>query len=165
MFNLFGQDKNPRKLAEKARQENDPHKAVNLYSDAIKYEKEGKSPNRAFLSELYLLRGEIYLNQGVAILSSSDFLHAIEYNPQNGVAHNDLGIWFTLAQFTTPDYSRALEHAEKAVEYCPERQDFRMNLAVIKIKNGQKETGRMELEELYKNGYGNAKIAMERFCE
>lgn len=165
MFNLFGQDKNPKKLADKAKQTNDPHKAVNLYSDAIKYEKESKNPDKNFLSDLYLLRGEIYLNQGVAILSSSDFLQAIDNNPKNGVAHNDLGIWFTIEHFTTPDYVRALEHGEKAVQYCPSRQDFKMNLAVIKIKSGQQEQGRQELEQLYKDGYSDAKIAIERFCK
>ena len=164
MFNLFGANKNPKKLAEKARQANDPHQAVELYSEAIKYEKESKNPDRNFLSNLYLLRGEIYLSQGVALLSSSDFLQAIDYNPTNGVAHNDLGIWFTLERFAAPDLARALEHADKAVQSCPDRQDFKMNLAVIKIKSGQKETGRQDLEKLYAEGYENAKIAIERFC-
>lgn len=165
MFNFFGQNKNSKKLAEKAGQTNDPHKAVELYSDAIKYEKETKKPDKEFLSNLYLWRGEIYLSQGVAILSSSDFLHAIEYNPQNGIAHNDLGIWFTIEHFASPDFVRALEHIEKAVKYCPDRRDFMMNLAVIKIKSGQKEIGRKELEQLYKDGYSDAQIAIERFCK
>jgi tetratricopeptide (TPR) repeat protein len=165
MFNLFKQKKDPRKLASEAGQTRDPHKAVDLYSDAIKIEKESKNLNKDFLSDLYLKRGEIYLNQGVAILSSSDFLHAIEYNSRNGVAHNDLGIWFTIQHFATPDFSRAIEHLDKAVEYCPDRPDFKMNRAVIKIKMGLKDAGREELERLYNDGYQDAKIAIERFCK
>ena len=48
--------------------------------------------------------------------------------------------------------------------YCPDRPDFVMNRAVTKVKNGQKEIGKRELEELYNHGFTDAKIAIERFC-
>lgn len=165
MFNLFKKIKDPRKLASKASRTNDPVKAVDLYSDAIKYEKEKGNPDKYFLSNIYLLRGEIYLSQGVAILSSSDFLNSIDLNPKNGIAHNDLGIWYTIEHFNTPDLNKSLEHINKAVEFCPDRLDFKMNKAIIKVKMGDRETGRLELEQLFKDGYSEAKIAIEKFCD
>lgn len=164
MFNLFKRKKDPRELADMARQEKDVRKAVELYSDAIKLEKDSNLPDNKLLSTWFTQRGEIYLNQGVAILSSSDFLQALENNPENGIAHNNLGIWFTIKQFVTPDYVRAMEHLDKAVTYCPDRPDFKMNRAIIKIEMGQKDIGRMELEKLYQGGYSDAKLAIERFC-
>ncbi|MES2617775.1 MAG: hypothetical protein V4613_07850 [Bacteroidota bacterium] len=163
MFNLF-KDKNPISLANKAYQTTDPKKAVDLYSDAIKYEKAKSQPDKSFLSDLYLFRGQIYFNQGVAILSSSDFLHSLEHNPQNATSHNNLGIWFTIEFFATPDYTRALEHLDKAVSYSNNNQEFRMNRAVVKIQMGDKDIGRSELEELQNEGYSDATIAIERFC-
>jgi lipoprotein NlpI len=165
MFNLFKKTKDPGKLATRASLTSDPEKAVRLYSDAIKYEKEKTVPDKSFLSKIYLLRGEIYLSKGEAILSSSDFLNSIELNPGNGIAHNDLGIWFTLEQFNTPDFDKAFEHINKAVELCPDRLDFKMNLAIIKYKKGDKETGRQELEQLLKDGYTEAGVAIEKFCD
>ena len=53
----------------------------------------------------------------------------------------------------------------KAVEFCPERLDFKMNKAIIKVKIGEKETGRQELEQLLQDGYTEAKIAIEKFCD
>lgn len=165
MLSLFKKNKDPRKLALKAGQENDLHKAVDLYSDAIKIEKEKDNPDNDFISDIYRQRGEIYLNQGVAVLSSSDFLQAIDHNPKNGIAHNNLGIWFSIEHFNTPDFDRAIEHLDKAVENCPDRPDFKLNRAVIRVKKGDKETGRKDLEQLYKDGYSDAKIAIERFCD
>lgn len=170
MFNFFKKDKkdtperNSKVLAEKAANSKDVKEAVNLYSEAIKVEKEKSNPDKYFLSEVYRLRGDIYFGQGVAILSSSDWLHAIDYNPQNGIAHNNLGIWLTIEQFAQPDFKRAIEHLNLAVKYCPDRPDFVMNRAITKIKNGQKEIGKKELETLYNQGYADAKIAIERFC-
>ena len=170
MFNFFKKNKKeePKKdsiaLAQKAANSNDIKEAVELYSEAIKVEKEKPNPDKLFLSEIYRLRGDIYLSQGVAILSSSDFLHAVENNPQNGIAHNNLGIWFSIEQFAKPDYNRAIKHLDLAVKYCPDRPDFVMNRAVMKVRNGDKETGRKELEDLYNQGFSDAKIAIERFC-
>lgn len=163
MFNLF-KTKDPRKLAQQAEKSTNPLKAVEYYSDAIMYEKKKEHPDSIFLSDLYLKRGEIHLYNGVAILSSSDFLQSIEYNPQNGIAHNDLGIWYSIERFNTPDFEKAFEHLDKAVRICPYRQDFQMNLAIIKIKKGDKEAGKAELEQLIESGYDEAKIAFEKFC-
>jgi len=164
MLNLF-KARDPRRLAKKAESTTNPLKAVEFYSDAIMYEKKKEHPDSNFLSDLYLKRGEIHLNNGVAILSSSDFLQSIEYNPKNGIAHNDLGIWYSIEHFNIPDLDKALEHLDKAVKICPDRQDFKMNWAVIKIKKGDKEAGRAELERLIVSGYDQAKIAIERFCD
>ncbi len=170
MFNFFKKNKkeDPKEdskvLAEKAANSKDVREAVDLYSEAIKIEKEKSTPDKYFLSEIYRFRGDIYFSQGVATLSSSDWLHAIDINPENGIAHNNLGIWLTIEQFAKPDFKRAIEHFDLAITYCPDRPDFMMNRAVTKIKDGQKEIGKSELEELYKQGYSDAKIAMERFC-
>ena len=165
MINLFKRSKDPQKLARKASLTRDPLKAVEIYSDAIKFEKEKVNPDNNFLSDIYLRRGEIYLHQGIAILSSSDFLQSIEFNSKNGIAHNNLGVWYTIEHFYTPDFEKALYHLEKAIEYCPNRPDFKMNKAVVKIKKGDKETGRKELEQLYLDGYTDAKVAIERFYD
>lgn len=165
MFRLFKKEKDSKRLADKALKTKNPLKAVELYSDAIICEKGKDIPDDKLLSKIYLLRGEIHLNNGVAILSSSDFLNAIELDPNNGVAHNDLGIWFSIGHFNTPNFEKALEHLDKAIECCPNRQDFKMNRAVIKIKKGDKEIGQKELEQLYADGYHDAKIAMERFIK
>lgn len=170
MFNFFkknqkdNQEKDSKVLAQKAGQSKNVKKAVDLYSQAIKIENEKSNPDKKFLSEIHRLRGDIYFSQGVAILSSSDWLQAIENNPENGIAHNNLGLWFTIEQFAQPDFNRAIEHFDLAVMYCPNRPDFVMNRAVIKVKFGQKEIGKSELEELYNQGYKDAKIAIERFC-
>jgi tetratricopeptide (TPR) repeat protein len=164
MFNLFKKSKDPRKLAAKAVATTNPDKAVDLFSDAIKYEEEKETPDNNFLSNIYLMRGEIYLSKGVAILSSSDFLNSIELNPKNGIAHNDLGIWYTISDFNTPDLVRAFEHINKAVDLCPDRRDFKMNRAIVKVKSGDKESGREELQQLLNGGYEEARIAIEKFC-
>jgi len=164
MFNIFKKLKDPQKLAAKASRTGNSEKAVELYSDAIKFEKEKQSPDKSFLSDMYLLRGEIYLSRGVAILSSSDFLNSIDCNPKNGIAHNDLGIWYTIEQFSAPDFIRAFEHLEKAIEFCPDRLDFKMNRAIVKVKMGDKENGRQDLEQLLNDGFEEAKVAIEKFC-
>jgi Flp pilus assembly protein TadD len=164
MFKLFKKLNDPRKLAAKAVGTTNPDRAVNLFSEALKYENGKENPDKNFLSNIYLLRGEIYLSQGKALPSSSDFMNSIELNPKNGIAHNNLGIWFTLEHFNTPDFEKALEHINKAVELRPDRPDFKMNRAIVKVKMGDKETGREELEELLKGGYEEARVAIEKFC-
>ena len=156
-------EKDSFELFKLAQSSKDPKISVKLYSDAIDIEKRKESPNKEFLSEIYQWRGELYMNLQVAILSSSDFLHSIEYNPKNAISHNNLAVWFTIPQFSTPDWKRSFEHFDKAIEFAPDRLDFQMNRAVIKIKSGDIESGKLELEKLYSNGYGDAKIAMDRF--
>jgi lipoprotein NlpI len=164
MFNLFKKLKDPRKLAAKGVATTNPDKAIELFSDAIKFEEEKENPNKLFLSNIYLMRGEIYLSGGVAVLSSSDFLKSVELNPKNGIAHNDLGIWYTIEDFNTPDLKKALEHISLAVDLCPDRRDFKMNRAIVKIKSGDKESGREDLEQLLNGGYEEARVAIEKFC-
>lgn len=81
-------DKDSMELYKQARMTDDPKIAVELYSDAIDVEKQKESPNRELISEIYQWRGELYLGFQVAILSSSDFLHSIEFNPKNAISHN-----------------------------------------------------------------------------
>jgi tetratricopeptide (TPR) repeat protein len=165
VLNIFTRFKDPRRLASRAARAKDNKKAAKLYSDAIRYEKQKESPDKNFLSDIYLLRGEIYLGQGSADLSLSDLLNSIGFNPRNGIAHNDLGIWYTLEHFDTPDFEKALEHLDKAVECRPDRLDFKMNRAIVKVKMGDKETGRQELEQLLNYGFTEAKVAIEKFCD
>lgn len=156
-------EKNSFELFQLAKDSKDPKKSVELYSDAIDIEKQKETPNKDFISEIYQWRGELYMNLQVAILSSSDFLHSIEYNPKNAISHNNLAVWFTIPQFSKPDWKSSFAHFDNAIELAPDRLDFQMNRAIIKIKSGDKESGKMELEKLYSKGYGDAKIAMDRF--
>ena len=155
--------KDSMELYKQARMTHDPKIAVELYSDAIDAEKQKESPDKELLSEIYQWRGELYLRLQVAILSSSDFLNSIEYNPKNAISHNNLAVWFTMPQFAKPDLERAMEYFDTAIELAPERLDFQMSRAINRIQTGDRETGKSELEELHANGYENAKIAMERF--
>ncbi len=152
-------------LVEKAKKAKSLEEVVDLFSDAIQIEKEKSEPNTIFISDIYNKRGEIYLSQGVAVLSSSDFSQAIEYNPKNAEAHNNLGMWFTIEHFMQPDYKRALEHFEMAVKFSSNRPDILMNRAIMYIRNNQKEVGKKELEKLIQNGYTEAQQAIERFCQ
>lgn len=68
-----------------------------------------------------------------------------------------------MPQFAKPDLDRAMEHFNKAIELAPEPLDFQMSRAVIRIKSGDREIGKTELEDLHSKGYENAKIAIERF--
>jgi hypothetical protein len=54
---------------------------------------------------------------------------------------------------------------DKAVEFCPDRRDFKMNRAIVKVKMGEKETGRLELEQLLEDGFSEAAVAIEKFCD
>ena len=105
------------------------------------------------------------MSNGVAILSQSDFLNAIDYNPQNESALNNLGLWFTIPQFASPDLEKALLYLGKALEVNPERQDIILNRAVIRIRAGQSEKGCEELKKLEESGYERATIAISRFCK
>ena len=165
MFNPFKKFKEPKILASRASQTTDPEKAARLFSAAIRYEKEKENPDKKFLSDIYLLRGEIYMARGEADLSSSDLQSSIELNPSNGIAHNDLAIWYTLEHFAPPDFRKALKHLNEAVEYCPDRRDFKMNRAIVKVKMGEKGTGKRELEQLLEDGYEEARVAIEKFCD
>lgn len=153
----------PRLLFALAKGATDPEMAVNLYTDAIAIEKKKDSPDRKLLSEIYQFRGELYLSLGVALLSSSDFMHSLEYDPDNAISHNNLGIWHTVEQFATPDHDKALKHIEKAISLAPDRLDFQMSRAVIKAKLGDAEAAKAELEALYAKGLEDARVAMERF--
>lgn len=138
-------------------------KAVELLSEAKDLEETKEAKDKQLLSNIFNIRGEVYLNQGVAVLSQSDFAQALEYNPNNENALNNLGIWFTIEMFSTPDYPKALEYLDKAISINPDRKDIILNRAIVKIQSGDK-SGCDYLKELDKQGYADAKIGIERFC-
>ena len=138
--------------------------AVDKLSDAIKKEKDKSSPDKRLLSNIYCIRGEVYLSVGVAILSQSDFTYALQYNQDNESALNNLGIWFSIERFNTPDYKRSFEYFDKAILIQPNRKDIQLNKACVKIQSGDK-TGCDDLRKLDSEGYPDAGIALQRFCK
>jgi lipoprotein NlpI len=163
---LFG-GKSTRDLFERGvehYQNGNPEAAVDTLSDAIAKEKSKSVQDKKFLSDLFCIRGEVYLSVGVAILSQSDFANAIQCNPENESAMNNLGIWFSIPAFSTPDYETSLEYFDKALALQPERKDIQLNRACVKIRSGDK-TGCDDLRKLDGEGYPDAKIALQRFCD
>jgi tetratricopeptide (TPR) repeat protein len=164
--NLFGKE-SALKLYEKGRSlyaSGRTEQAVERLSDAIKMEEARANPDKRFLSNIYCLRGEVYLSVGVALLSQSDFAIALENNSQNESALNNLGIWFSIEHFNTPNYEKAFEYFDRAIAIQPGRKDIQLNKACVKIQAGDK-TGCDELRRLERDGYPPAKIALERFCK
>ena len=137
--------------------------AVDKLSDAIKKETDKSNNDKKFLSNIYNIRGEVYLSEGVAILSQSDFAYSIKYNPDNESALNNLGIWYSIKHFTTPDYKKSFECFDKALAIQPNRKDIQLNKACVKIQSGDK-TGCEDLRKLETEGYPDAKVALQRFC-
>ena len=140
-------------------------KAVDKFVEALKVEKQKDKPDSLLLSNIYNIRGEVYLSQGVAVLSQSDFAYASDYNPKNESALNNLAIWFSIEQFSNPDYARSFEYFNKALLINPKRKDIQLNKAIILVKSGDKEAGCKILNELKSEGYADAEIAIQRFCE
>jgi tetratricopeptide (TPR) repeat protein len=138
--------------------------AVDKFVKALETEKSQEKPDSLLLSNIHNIRGEVYLSQGVAILSQSDFAFASEYNPKNESALNNLAIWFSIEQFATPDYDKSLEYFNKALLISPDRKDIALNRAVIKIKSGDGTDGCKDLNQLQSEGYPDAEIAIQRFC-
>jgi Tfp pilus assembly protein PilF len=138
-------------------------KAVEKLSEAIKKESTRSDPDKKLLSNIHCIRGEVYLSVGVAILSQSDFTYALQYNPDNASALNNFGIWHSIKQFTTPDYIKSFEYFDKAIAIRPDRKDFQMNKACIKIQSGDK-SGCDDLSKLDTEDFPDAKMALKRFC-
>jgi len=144
---------------------NGDHKtAINKLSEAIKKENDKSNPDKQLLSNIHNIRGEAYLSVGVAVLSQSDFVYALDYNPKNESALNNLGVWFSIEQFSTPDYKKSLEYFDKAIRLQPDRKDIILNKAIIKIKSGDM-TGCEDLKKLDSDGYPDAKIGLQQFCK
>jgi lipoprotein NlpI len=137
--------------------------AVDKLSAAIKKETGRSNSDRKLLSNMYNIRGEVYLSVGVAVLSQSDFVHALQENPGNESALNNLGVWYSIQQFAAPDYERSLGYFDKAILIQPNRKDIQLNRACIKIQSGDK-TGCNDLHKLDEEGYPDAKVALQRFC-
>ena len=146
-----------------AYQNGDPKTAVNKLSDAIKMEKGKLNPDKNLLSNIYNIRGEVYLSVGVAVLSQSDFANSLNCDPTNESALNNLGVWFSIETFATPDYERSLNYFDMAVKIRPDRQDIILNRAIVKIKSGD-QTGCQDLEDLAKENYPDAIVGLQRFC-
>ncbi len=164
--NLFG-GQSSQKLFESgvnAYYRGDHKTAVDKLSDAIKKEKDKSEPDKHLLSNIHNIIGEAYLSVGVAVLSQSDFVYALDYNPLNENALNNLGVWFSIEQFVTPDYKKSLEYFDKAVVLRPDRKDIILNRAVVKIKSGDL-TGCDDLKKLDAEGYPDAKIGLQQFCK
>ena len=167
MFSNLFQSRNPKILLNeglKLYRAGKAMKAVDKLSDAIKRETSKPSPDKMLLSIVHCLRGEVYLSVGVAILSQSDFVISLDYNPSNESALNDLGIWFSIERFNAPDYKRSLEYFDKAITIQPNRKDIQLNKACVKIQSGD-QTGCDDLRRLEGAGYPAAILALEKYCK
>src|SRR5450631_1526457 len=107
--------------------------AVDKLSQAIKKETAKPNSDKRLLSNMHCVKGEVYLAVGVAILSQSDFAYSLQYNPDNESALNNLGIWYSIERFITPDYKKSFEYFDKALAIQPNRQDIQLNKACVKI--------------------------------
>ncbi|PWT96248.1 MAG: hypothetical protein C5B52_16185, partial [Bacteroidetes bacterium] len=164
--NLF-KTKNSEKLFEKGIEyyrDKKVNRAIDILTDAIKLENKNADPNKLLLSNIHCLRGEVYLSVGVAVLSQSDFNFALQHNPENESALNNLAIWHSVEKFAVPDYKKALQYFDKAIALQPDRKDIQLNRACIKIQSGDK-SGCDDLRRLQSEGFANAKLAIERFCK
>jgi len=138
--------------------------AIPMFVNALEKEKAKANPDKLLLSNIHNIRGEAYMSEGVAILSQSDFIQAIEYDPKNESAYNNMAVWHSIPAFMTPDYTKSLEYFDKALAINPNRKDIRLNKAVVKVQSGDKENGCKELAQLAKEKYPDAKIGIQRFC-
>jgi tetratricopeptide (TPR) repeat protein len=166
MFSLFG-PKTSLALYEsgvKSYRKGKSQDAIEKLSEAIKKESARSEPDKRLLSNMYCLRGEVYLSEGVALLSQSDFTYALDYNMTNESALNNMGIWFSIERFSTPDYERSFEYFDKAIAIKPGRKDIRLNKACVKIQSGDR-TGCDDLRKLDAEGYSTAKLALEKLCK
>jgi len=148
---------------EKLYRSGNAEKAVNKLSEAIKKETDKSSPDKRLLSNMHCIRGEVYLSVGVAVLSQSDFAYALQYNPENESALNNLGIWYSVKHFATPDYQKSFEYFDNALAIQPNRKDIQLNKACVKIQAGDM-SGCDDLRKLDNEGYPDAKLALQRFC-
>ena len=163
--NLFGRQTSQQLYEEgvKLYQSGNANESVDKLSEAIEKETKKSNADKKFLSRMHNIRGEVYLSVGVAILSQSDFAYALQYNAENESALNNLGIWYSIKHFNTPDYEKSLEYFDKAISIQPNRKDIQLNKACVKIQSGDN-TGCDDLHRLDKDGYSDAKIALQRFC-
>lgn len=137
--------------------------AEEMFYKAIVNEKQTANPNRKFISGVYSRRGELFVQVGMGSLAMSDFMQALEFNPQNASALNNLGVWHTVPGFATPDYPKALDYFNRALEISPERNDIFLNRAVCKLKSGDP-SGKQDLLALKAKDYPDADIALQRFA-
>lgn len=166
MFSYLFGGQTSQKLFEKGEKlyrSGNSEKAVDKLSEAIKKETDKTSPDKKLLSNMHCIRGEVYLSVGVAVLSQSDFAYALQYNPDNESALNNLGIWYSVKHFAMPDYQKSFEYFDKAIAIQPNRKDIQLNKACVKIQAGDT-TGCDDLRKLDNEGYADAKIALLRFC-
>jgi len=167
MFSNLFPKPSPQRLYERGRAlyaSGKAEQAVEKLSDAIKMEEASANPDKRLLSNIYCVRGEVYLSVGVAILSQSDFAISLENNPQNESALNNLGIWFSIEHFNKPNYERSFAYFNQALAIQLGRKDIQLNKACVKIQSGDK-TGCEDLRRLESEGYQPAKIALGRFCK
>ena len=125
--------------------------------------------------ESYLPRQEVgdlalkVYNQGVALMRARNFAaaqikfeQAIRENPNFAEAHNSLG--FALRQQGPHDYSKALEHYNKAIQLKPTMAEAYEERGVLFAKMGRKAAAEKDLVTLKKL---NPKLAgeLEKFLK
>jgi len=100
------------------------------------------------------LSGNFYLEAGQTDKAISHFQKAIEVQPKNAMAMNNLA-WL---YFTQKKMDKARELGEKAVELAPQNAAIMDTLGWILVNSGDKSRGKAILEEAVKLAPDNAEI-------
>jgi len=104
---------------------------VKLYKEILKY-----SPNstraRIQLGTI-IAKGETYLNNKMHDAALEEFKKAIETDPKNYIAHNNIGIIYK----KKGDIKKAMEEYEKALELNPDYPLTYNNIGNIHLESGQ----------------------------
>lgn len=99
-------------------------------------------------------RAEIYYNQGTADLINKDYTHALKnllqayaLSPKDSRVSNNLG----MAYYFKKDTEMAVRYVKKAIELDKNNADARMNLATIRMEQGNLAAAEEEYKQILKN--------------
>ena len=89
-------------------------------------------------AEDYFDKGTAYLNKGMLDEAIAEYKKAIEINPNDAMAHNNLGLaYLGLVYLDIGMYDKAIAEFKKAIKVSPEYADADNNLAVAYYYKGE----------------------------
>ena len=113
---------------------NEPQKAVEYLSKAIKLQPDN--------SDIYNMRGSIYMTTGKNQLAYDDFNKAIQLNPINADYYNNRGTIYD----KTGHYLHAIKDFDEAILFDSNAATFYNNRASVHLKHGDKKNGCLDAE-------------------
>jgi lipoprotein NlpI len=147
-----------------AYQPSDAKNTLEKLAKAIYQELQKEQVEKLLLSNIYNTRGEVYLSIGALLRSHNDFSDAINFNPENENAINNMGVWYTMHSHIDPDFNKSLEYFDRAIAINPDRKDIMLNRAIARIKSGN-EMGYEDLKKLELEKYEVASLALMAYGE